>query len=209
MKKIAILLLFLVILPYCSGAQTTEEKRRIDEEKRQSLRFSAPSSGQRPQADYPLRSPVNLDYFSELISRETAFNSDACRALVVLMGLQQQYKDFQSQVVFLERNNIIPKRLGADFSPDQPLCKGMVAYMFARALNIKGGLWIRLFGLSQRYAVKELVFEGIMISGNMKELISGKELVLILVQAAEYMADQQQAARAQNRQERNCREKIE
>ena len=61
--------------------------------------------------------------------------------------------------------------------------------MLCRALNLRGGLWIRLFGLSQRYALKELTYEGIMLPGATNEIVSGRELIFMLTQSAQYITE--------------------
>jgi hypothetical protein len=63
--------------------------------------------------------------------------------------------------------------------------------MFCKALKIKGGILLTLFGVNQRYALKELVHQRVMSSGNVKDVVSGEELVLILTRAGIYMAKKQ------------------
>ena len=63
----------------------------------------------------------------------------------------------------------------------------LAAYMFYKALGIKGGLCLRLFGVNERYAVKELGFQGIMPSGNVNDIVSGEELVSAFTQATNYI----------------------
>jgi len=67
--------------------------------------------------------------------------------------------------------------------------------MFAQAMGIKGGIVLRTFGLSQRYAFKELVYQGIMFPGNVHDVMSGRELIWTLTQAADYMAEKQTGPR--------------
>jgi len=74
------------------------------------------------------------------------------------------------------------------FNYQEPLRKGQVAYMLCKALDMKGGLWLRLLGLSQRYALRELVYERVMVPGNVQDFMSGKELISTLNQAADYLA---------------------
>ena len=56
--------------------------------------------------------------------------------------------------------------------------------MIQRALKIQGGLALHLFGSTERYAMKELGFRGILSPGLTRDLISGSELVQIASQAA-------------------------
>jgi hypothetical protein len=189
MKKIGLLLLLLVLTPFLLMAQTAEDKRRIEEEKRESLRPSEVRIlWEEREKSYPELTPIKRDYFAELLSKRVAFFSDACRVLTVLMGVENQYKDFDSQIAFFKERNIIPRRIALECNPAEPLCKGLTAYMFCEALGIKGGLWLRLFGMNQRYALRELVFEGIMSPGNINDIVSGKELIFILTQAANYLS---------------------
>jgi hypothetical protein len=101
--------------------------------------------------------------------------------------MENDVPEFSSQVASLKQRNIIPSKITAELSPNQPLSKGLAAYMFCQALNIKGGLLLRLFGMNQRYALKELVFQRIMSPGRVKDTVSGKELIVIFTRAIEYM----------------------
>ena len=194
MKKTLSLFLFLIFFSSLLMAQTSEEERRIEEEKRQSLRSTEESIFEKREPGFRPTDSTELGYFRELLSRRVIFHYDACRALVILMGVENQYKDLNSQIAFLKEKNIIPRKTASEFDPNEPLRKGLAAYMFCRALEIKGGLWLRLFDKSQRYALKELVFEGIMSPGNVNDIVSGKELILIFTTAANYKAKRLQAA---------------
>jgi hypothetical protein len=189
MKKLIFLFLFCIIFPSFLMAETAEDNRRMEEEKRESLRSTEEQlyPEKQPRPEQPPEY-IDLSYFRELFSKRVAFLSDATKALVILLGVQDQKKDFASQIAFLKEKNIIPKKDIKELSQHKPLRKGLAAYMFCQALEIKGGIWLRLFGLNQRYALKELVFEEIMLPGNLNDIVSGKELVVIFTNAAEYLA---------------------
>jgi hypothetical protein len=119
--------------------------------------------------------------------------------LVILLGLREELKDYSARFSFFQKKGIISQPIAAHLHADSPLHKGEVAVMFCRALGIKGGIWLRLFGQSQRYALRELVFEGIMYSGVVNETVSGRELAMIYANAAEYLAG---TNRALNRSEK-------
>ena len=193
MKKIIVLLVCFSLFPSLSVAETLEEKRRIEEKKRENLR---PSEVQikvtkaAPSPRTPL-DPSDIVYFADLMSKRVAFCYDACKALVVLVGVENEYINLDSQVAFLKKRNLLPKKHQSEFDPMQPLRRGLVAYMFCEALDIKGGLILRIFGMSQRYALKELAFQGIMSSGNVNDIVSGEELVLVFTQAVQYMEQKQ------------------
>lgn len=186
MKKIFILLLCLFLFSSLLIADT-EGDRRVEQEKRDSLRQTETGVIEAKKAAPPI-APIDIVYFAELMPKSVTFRYDACKALVVLMGVENQYIDLDSQVIFLREKKLLPKKYESEFDPMQPLRKGLFAYMFCNALEIKGGLSIRLFGMSERYALMELAYEGIMASGNVNDIVSGDELVSVLMQSVNYMA---------------------
>lgn len=188
MKKVLLLCLCLVLFPSLLMALTSDEKRRVEEEKRESLQPSEIQMVREKEPVLPQISPIDLVYFTELMPRRVTFCYDACRALVILMGVEEQYLDLDSQVTFLKDKNLLPKKYETEFNPMEPLRKGLFAYMFCKALKIKGGVTLRFFGMSQRYCLKELAFEGVMPSGNIKDTVSGEELVSAIIQATDYLA---------------------
>ena len=199
MKKIFILVvcfsLFSSLLPshLCIGtggliAQTTEEDRRIEEEKRKSLQATEAGVVDEKKGRVQPIAPIDLVYFAELMPRMVTYRYDACKALVVLMGVEDKYIDLDSQVIFLKEKNFLPKKIETEFDPMKPLRKGLAAYMFCKALGIRGGICLTLGGMNERYALKELVHHGIMSSGNVKDIVGGDELVSIVMQSANYIA---------------------
>lgn len=185
------LCLYLVLFPSLAISQTLEEKRRIEEKKRESLKPSEVQIGKEKEAAPLIISPLDLAYFTELMPKKVTFRYDACKMLVILMGVEDEYLDLDSQTAFLKEKNLLPKKYETEFNPMQPLRKGLVAYMFCQALKIKGGISLRVFGVSERYALKEIAFEGIMPSGNVKDIVSGEELVAAFIQATHYSAKKQ------------------
>lgn len=191
MKKVLLLCLCLILLPSLLMSETQGEKRRVEEEKRESLQPSEIQIVRKKENIRPQISLLDIDYFTELLPKQVTFGYDACKALVILMGVEDEYLDLDTQITFLKERKLLPKRYQTKFNPMQPLRKGLAAYMFCKALNIKGGITLRLFGMSQRYAIKELTFEGIMPSGNVNDIVSGAELVSALIQSVDYMAKRQ------------------
>ncbi len=193
MKKLFVWLMFLVICPPLLMAETAEENRRVEEEKRESLRPTEGRKAKEKKAILPPLDPIDLLFFTELMVKRVAFRYDACKALVVLMGVEDQYIDLGSQIAFLRNENLLPKIFEKEFDPTKPLRKGLTAYMFCKALDIKGGVLLRLLGMSERYTLKELVYQGMMSSGNVKDIVSGEELVSILNRASDFMGKKNEA----------------
>lgn len=192
MKKMLVILVAFIIFPSLLLAQTPEQARRIEEQKRENL---LPTEGQTSKVKKktpPPLDPIDFVYFAELMLKKITYRYDISKAIVILMGVENQFIDLGSQITFLKNENILPKKFDKkEFDVTKPLRKGLTAYMFCKALKIKGGILLTLFGVNQRYALKELVHQGVMSSGNVKDVVSGEELVLILTRAGIYMAKKQ------------------
>lgn len=192
MKIIIIIVICLSLLPSLSIAETLEEERRVEEEKREKLRPSEVQIAEEEVQPPPI-SPEDFIYFIELMQKRITFRYDACKAMVILMGVEDEYIDLDSQIAFLRENHFLPKKIESDFDPILPLRKGLAAYMFCKTLDIKGGLCLWFLGINERYALQELAYEGIMASGNVNDIVSGEELISALTQASDYLAKKQQA----------------
>jgi hypothetical protein len=192
MKRIALFLLLFLSLCRISQAQSIEVRRRIEEEKRQDLAPSEFYRAKIEETSLPDAGSGQEAYFTELLAKETADLSDACRTIVLLMGMNDQFSDRQARFNFLKEEGIIPKNIDADSDHSMSLRKGVIAYMLAKTIDIKGGITLRIFGVNQRYAFKELVYEQIMYPGNVSDIISGQELILTLTQAADYLASREE-----------------
>jgi hypothetical protein len=191
MKRLLILILISIGLCSVALAQSPEDKRRVEEEKRQDLKLS--------EFYLPEAEPVKVQedrsdqnsYFEELMTKEVAVLSDVYKTLTILMGAGDQFSDLDSQYDFLVKNGIVSEVIGTKANYDEPLRKGATAYMFTKAIDIKGGIILRAFGTTQRYAFKELVYREIMFPGNVHDVMTGQELILTVTRAADHMANKQ------------------
>lgn len=187
MRRILTAILILLSLCQVSLAQSPEDKRRVEEEKRGDLRLSEFYLPDSQVITRPADKSNENAYFAQLLTKEIASLSDAYQTLVILMGVSDQFSNLDSQYDFLMKNGIVLESIGTKMNYNEPLRKGAAAYMFATAMKIKGGIILRSLGLNQRYAFKELVYQEIMFPGNVHDVMSGQELILTLTQAADYM----------------------
>lgn len=167
------------------------DERRVEEVKREDLK---PTQGivdeeeKKPQ-DSKRPPPVDrleLAYLMDLMQRKFTYRYDAIKAVVLILGVENEYLDLDSQLNLLREKKILPKRFEKEFDVKQPLRKGLFAYMIAKTLDLKGGILMRLFGMSERYAIKSLAFEGILPDTNKQDLVAGDEFVIALQEASRY-----------------------
>ena len=200
-KTIFLALFFTFFAALLLAAESSVQDRRIEEGKRASLRpteqviFETKETAPRPPE-------VDIAYFKELLSRRITSISDACNVLTILMGADIKQGDPDSQIAYLKEKKVFPKNVRGGISPNTPLRKGVAAYMFCAALDIKGGVIFTLFGLNQRYAMKELVYEGMLYPGDADDIITGKELVLLFTGAVDYLDSKRQSKSAKDKNTR-------
>ncbi|KPK97128.1 MAG: hypothetical protein AMJ95_10805 [Omnitrophica WOR_2 bacterium SM23_72] len=196
MRNLILILVFLFFLASPLSAETLRDQRRLEEEARDDLRFTEPQS---PVISEPVlegSSSIDLSFFQELLSKTYVERGDAIRPVLILLDEEEfMSQDQAAQIRLLRERNILPSKVALDFSPEEPLRKGLLAYMFCQALGIKGGVAARTFGMSQRYAMNELVFTGIMKEGSIDDVVSGEEFIIIFTNAVEYLAQENEAAK--------------
>jgi hypothetical protein len=123
-------------------------------------------------------------YLRRNFEKDRATYGDACRALLSLIKDEHTDADFGSVSGDLSGRGVV----SADWNLQEPslLTKGTLAYMVCQSLGIKGGLTIRVFGMSRRYALRECQHLGLINGGTMDEYVSGRELIDVITNAAVY-----------------------
>ena len=76
--------------------------------------------------------------------------------------------------------------------PGDPLRKGQLAYIIIKACGIKGGLTMRLTGVSERYALRECIFLNLLVRGSTGNYVSGLELLGSVGRAEKYLEEHPQ-----------------
>jgi hypothetical protein len=193
-RFLALLITFsLLSSPLASAAPGPQDERRIEEQKRKVLK-STEVHYQKKSPTQPSQltrlQPEDLIYISELSFRKITYGYDLCKLIVVLKGIENEYIGLDAQAAYLKDQNYLPKRMRDTFDPMKPLRRGLTAYVLRKVLNVKGGIFLNIFKESERYALKELTYDGIMSSGNIHEILSGDELASTMTRAINRMGGQ-------------------
>lgn len=133
-------------------------------------------------------SAYDPNYLNEVVGRKAVTLADGFELILILMQLEDRYPDFEAQKEFLLDENIIKPAWN---DKDELLRYGVLAYMLTKMLRLKGGLKARIFGTSERFAMEELLHQGILREGHKEDLITGQELVIIMTQSAQFLLIQQ------------------
>jgi len=125
-------------------------------------------------------------YLNEVVGRKAVSLGDGIELIMIVLHLEEKHTTFDAQIGFMKAHDLIKPSLTEETS-DALLQRGALAYMLCKTLKLKGGLKARLLGLSERFAMEELIYQGIMRQGHSKDLVTGQELVLIMTGAAQHM----------------------
>lgn len=190
-KNIIIAAVLLSMLPPHVSWAGPQDKRRIEEQKRGNLEQTEVhyQKKKKQPARAPSLLPDEMIYLTEMSFRRITYGYDLCKTIVILKGVENEYLGLDAQVAYLKEQNLLPRRLRESFDPMKPLRRGLAAYVLRRVLDVKGGIFLTLFKESQRYALKELTYQGVMSSGNINEILNGDELAATITRAVNYMTN--------------------
>ena len=125
-------------------------------------------------------------YFRDLTNKGNATYYDAFRIINILKeGKDSPDITFDGYKNKLIESKVIPSGWNKVKEKDF-INRADVAYMLVKTLSIKGGVTLRVFGLTPRYALRECIMRKLIPDGYPNQLISGGELISVLVHAEKY-----------------------
>jgi hypothetical protein len=126
-------------------------------------------------------STSDAQFFAELGYKDIASAHDVARALVILTSEGKECGgDFEKCKAYLQGRGVLPDGWLCKAKAEEPIDKSCLAVLVCRALGIKGGLWMHLFGPQPRLALRECVYHELMVSGADYAYVSGGELVGVI-----------------------------
>ena len=131
----------------------------------------------------PAKGEVASDaaFFFKLSKKQYCSTDDAYRGMLYLIDGTDTSSDFEERTARLVMHGVADKNW--KHNPNAVVTKGKVAYMLVRALEIRGGVMYNITNGSGRYALRELIYKGIIIDGTEYSQVSGAEYVVILGRA--------------------------
>ena len=113
-----------------------------------------------------------------LLEKPTATFADACRVMVILHTRSQKPATFAEDALLLREAGILPLNWRA--TTDKPINRRELSYLLCKTLGIKGGIIMRVFGVSRRYAFRECVHLRLLPQGHEHQYLTGEELVALV-----------------------------
>ena len=123
----------------------------------------------------------DAQFLFDLSKKKYCSTDDAYRGMLFLIDGNDTSNDFEERTARLAMHGVVKKNWR--HSSNEVITKGKVAYMLARALGVRGGVMYNVTNASQRYSLRELIFNGIIKDGTESSKLSGAEYVGILGRA--------------------------
>lgn len=126
---------------------------------------------------------AQMEFWHRLNEQPVCSNDDAFHAVLLYLDGGDGHADYDARVAELKSRRLLP---GGFAQPaNQGVQRGTLAYVLARAMQIRGGLLMHLFP-SPRYAVRELYYEGIFPASSPHQTFSGSEVVGVIGRVEDY-----------------------
>ena len=126
----------------------------------------------------------DAEFFYTLTNKPLCSTDDAYQGILYFVDGKDTSGDFKERVARVQMHGLVKKSW--KHNPQAPITKGKVAYMFARALEIPGGVMYNITNACERYALRELIYQDIVRIGSEDDKLSGAEYVGILGRADDY-----------------------
>src|SRR5437764_4410112 len=125
-----------------------------------------------------------LEFWHTLAAEPLASNDDAFHGLLLYFDGKDDALDYAARVRTLRALGMLPA--GFNRPAGDAMSRGDLAVALAKALDLKGGLTMRLLGASPRLALKELEFRGIMPPSSQNQALTGGEFFGIIGKVHDY-----------------------
>jgi hypothetical protein len=127
---------------------------------------------------------AQLAFWHELADRHVTSNDDAFHGILLYTDNHDDSKNYDQRVATLKSRGL----LQASFSEpaNEAVTRGTLAFAIVKIVGIKGGWVMHVFGPTPRYAVKELVYDGIFPPSSPQQTFSGTEFVGIIGKIDDY-----------------------
>ncbi len=123
---------------------------------------------------------AKMDFWDEISTHRAVTNDDALHALALQYSLPPA-ADHDGRVGMARTRGWVAA--DAELSGPETARAGWIALAVCRESGVKGGLTMRVFGPSERYALNELNYRGWLPGMSAEQALSGLQLIALLSKA--------------------------
>jgi hypothetical protein len=157
---------------------------------------------QRAQVAEPLTAEMGgndpdsqMSFWHTLAERTVTSNDEAFHALLLFVDGRDDATDYEGRVAAMNERNMLPR--GFDRPANEGATRGTIAVALVRALEIKGGVMLRILGPTPRYAVRELQYLNIYPQSSTHQTFAGGEFIEIMGRAEDHQRQFKKTAPAE------------
>ena len=125
-----------------------------------------------------------LDYWHEVASKPLVSNDEAFHGLLLYLDGKDDATTYDQRVATLKSRDFLPTNFNRTAS--DALDRGTVAVALAKHLGLRGGLTMRLTGVTPRYATRELEYRGVYPPSSPNQIFTGAEFVGVIGKAEDF-----------------------
>jgi hypothetical protein len=125
-----------------------------------------------------------LEYWHEVATKPLISNDDAFHGLLLYIDGKDDATAYDQRVATLKSRGFLPKNF--DRPANAALERGTLAVALAKHLNLRGGLTMRLTGVTPRYATRELEYRGVYPPSSPQQIFTGGEFVGVIGKAEDF-----------------------
>jgi len=127
---------------------------------------------------------AQLSFWHELANRHLTSNDDAFHGLLLYLDGKDDSANYAQRVATLKSRGLLPNSFAEP--ADVAVRRGILAIAVAKVLDIHGGWAMHVFGPTQRYATRELVYAEVFPPSSAQQTFSGSEYVGIIGKIEDY-----------------------
>ena len=127
---------------------------------------------------------VQLDFWHNLAEHPVTSNDEAFHGVLLYLDQNDPAEDYNGRVALLKSRKLLPDNF--DKPAEEAITRGTLAIILVRALEIKGGLIMHVFGPSGRYATRELMYMNLYPPSSPNQTFSGSEFLGIIGRIEDY-----------------------
>ena len=125
-----------------------------------------------------------LDYWHEVATKPLISNDEAFHGLLLYLDGKDDANAYDQRVATLRSRGFLPKHFSR--GANEVLERGTLAVALAKHLNLRGGLTMRLTGVTPRYATRELEYRGVYPPSSPQQIFTGGEFVGVIGKAEDF-----------------------
>src|ERR1051326_2431177 len=128
--------------------------------------------------------PTQMEFWHTLALRDQISNDEAFHGLLLYMDKRDPAASYADRLSLLKSRHWLAQSFNQP--AEAMLTRGTLADALVRALELKGGVTLRVLGPTERYATRELEYRGLYPPSSPNQIFSGSEFVGVIAKVEDF-----------------------